>query len=261
MEDEPTIVETTVSTAVPTSRTGELSAEARAAVEEGIPAETRRGYAGDWQRFTTWCACTGRQALPATGDTLTEYMTHLKGEDKSPATMDRALASIAVAHAAAELPKPSTVGARRVLKGHETERKKSKDPRRRPRRAAAATPPVLRKMVAATDTATAIGRRDVAALLLGFALAARRSELRLLDWTDVAEVEEGLAVEVWRPKVNHEGPLGVPYGSNPATCPVRALRAWRQSLLDRGRQPIEEARNLWPCRRCGSPSFCARALL
>ncbi|MFF4829228.1 hypothetical protein [Streptomyces sp. NPDC001312] len=28
------------------------------------------------------------------------------------------------------------------------------------------------------------GRRDLAVLLLGFALAARRSELRLLDWTD-----------------------------------------------------------------------------
>ncbi|GED90144.1 hypothetical protein [Streptomyces sp. 6-11-2] len=75
----------------------------------------------------------------------------------------------------------------------EAERKKSKDPRRRPRREAAATPPVLRKMVAATTT-TAIGRRDLAVLLLGFALAARRSELRLLDWTDLEEVEEGLAI-------------------------------------------------------------------
>ena len=54
-------------------------------------------------------------------------MTYLKSQDKSPGTMDRALASIAVAHGAADLPKPSTVGARRVLKGHEAERKKSKD--------------------------------------------------------------------------------------------------------------------------------------
>ncbi|MEV5084637.1 tyrosine-type recombinase/integrase [Streptomyces sp. NPDC056159] len=238
METTPIAVENAVSAVVPASRTGGLSAEARAAVEEGIPAETRRGYAGDWARFTAWCANTGRQALPATGDTLTEYMTHLKGEDKSPSTMGRALASIAVAHSAADLPKPSTVGARRVLKGHEAERKKSKDPRRQPRRAAAATPPVLRKMVTATNTTTAIGRRDLAVLLLGFALAARRSELRLLDWTDLEEVEEGLAIEVWRPKVNHEGPLGVPYGSNPATCPVRAVRAWRQCLIEHGRPPV-----------------------
>jgi hypothetical protein len=134
VDTTPTTVETAASAVVPAGRTGGLSAEARAAVEEGIPAETRRGYAGDWARFTTWCANTGHPALPATGDTLTEYLTHLKGEDKSPSTMDRALASIAVAHAAADLPKPSTVGARRVLKGHEAERKKSRDPRRRPRR-------------------------------------------------------------------------------------------------------------------------------
>jgi hypothetical protein len=36
-------------------------------------------------------------------------------------------------------------------------------------------------VVAATDTAMAIGHRDVTALLLGFALTARRSELPLLD--------------------------------------------------------------------------------
>lgn len=159
-------------------------------------------------------------------------------KNKSPATMDRALASIAVAHGAADLPKPSMVGARRVLKGHEAERKRSKEPHRRTRRAAAATPTVLRKMVAATDTSMAIGRRDVAAILLGFAIAARRSELRLLDWADITEVEEGLTVELWRPKVSHEGPLGVPYGSNPATCPVRAVRAWRHCLLEHGRQPV-----------------------
>ncbi|TFE54711.1 integrase [Streptomyces sp. ICN441] len=237
MDTPPATADTEPKALVPVSRTGGLSPEARAAVDEGIPAETRRGYAGDWHRFTTWCESTGRRALPASADTVTEYMTHLKKEDKSPGTMDRALASIAVAHQAAEQRKPATVGARRVLKGHEAERKRSKDPRRRTRRAAAATPPVLRKMVAAVDTTRASGRRDVAALLLGFAIAARRSELRLLDWADVTDVEEGLAVEVWRPKVNHEGPLGVPYGSNPATCPVRSLRAWRQCLVDRGRQP------------------------
>ncbi|MFE8991255.1 hypothetical protein ACFYMI_26205 [Streptomyces collinus] len=113
METEPATVESAASDAVPTSRTGARSAGARAAVEEGLPAETR-GYAGDWQRFTAWCAGTGRQALPATGDTLTEYMSCLRGEDKSPATMDRALASFTVAHAAAGVHKPSAIGVRRV---------------------------------------------------------------------------------------------------------------------------------------------------
>ncbi|MEV7069067.1 hypothetical protein AB0N97_40845 [Streptomyces collinus] len=185
METVPaTTVESAASDAVPTSRTGARSAGARAAVEEGVPAETRRGYAGDWQRFTAWCAGTGRQALPATGDTLTEYMSCLRGEGKSPATMDRALASFTVAHAAAGVHKPSTIGVRRVLKGYETERKKGKDRCRRPRRAGAATPPVLRRMIATMDTDTAIGRSDTAVLLLGFSLAARRPPLgTATSWT------------------------------------------------------------------------------
>ncbi|MFD4764560.1 hypothetical protein ACFWOJ_38910 [Streptomyces sp. NPDC058439] len=62
METVPTTVETAVSAVVPASRTVGLSTEARAAVEEGIPAETCRGYVGDWTRFTAWCASTGKFA-------------------------------------------------------------------------------------------------------------------------------------------------------------------------------------------------------
>ncbi|MFJ4519330.1 hypothetical protein ACIP41_36615, partial [Streptomyces sp. NPDC088816] len=76
-----------------------------------------------------------------------------------------------------------------------------------------------------TNAARSPGHRRPAA---GLRPAARCSELRLLDWTDLEEVDEGLAV---RPEVNHEGPLGVPYGSNPATCPVRAVCSWRQCLI------------------------------
>ncbi|MFJ4585547.1 hypothetical protein [Streptomyces echinatus] len=60
MDTPPTAVQTDALARVPASRSDGLSAEARAAVEAGIPAETRRGYAGDWARFTTWCAGTGR---------------------------------------------------------------------------------------------------------------------------------------------------------------------------------------------------------
>jgi hypothetical protein len=131
---------------------------------------------------------------PCSGETLTEYVTVLKADGLRPATLDRAMASIAVAHKSADVPKPSSTGARLVLRGYEKELQESKDPKRTPTRASAATPPVLRKMAAGTNTSTLIGARDVAALLLGFALAARRGELRLPDWADLEEVEEGLAV-------------------------------------------------------------------
>lgn len=76
--------------------------------------------------------------------------------------------------------------------------------------------------------ATTRDKRDHALLLLGFAAALRRSEIVALDGADVVERREGLVVNVRRSKTDQEGRDGgwaSPYGSNPATCPVRALEA------------------------------------
>ena len=73
--------------------------------------------------------------------------------------------------------------------------------------------------------------RDRAILLLGFAAALRRSELSALDVADVVETAEGLRIVVGRSKTDQEGEgrtVGITYGANPPTCPVRAWRAWVQ---------------------------------
>lgn len=57
----------------------------------------------------------------------------------------------------------------------------------------------------------------------------RRSELVSLDVADVTEGCDGLTVRLRRSKTDQEGAgrnVGIPFGSNPATCPVRAWRAW-----------------------------------
>ena len=71
--------------------------------------------------------------------------------------------------------------------------------------------------------------RDRALLLIGFAGAFRRSELVALDVDDITETDDGLHIAVRRSKSDQEGAgdvVGVPYGSHPPTCPVRAWRAW-----------------------------------
>jgi integrase len=76
------------------------------------------------------------------------------------------------------------------------------------------------------------GCRDHALLLLGFAGALRRSELAGLDVDDVTEGPDGLTVRLRRSKTDQEGAgrtVGIPYGSNLATCPVRAWRTWLQA--------------------------------
>jgi integrase len=74
-----------------------------------------------------------------------------------------------------------------------------------------------------------LGKRDAALLLLGYAGGFRRSELAGLLVSDIEFCEEGLRVHLRRSKTDQEGQgrkIGIPYGSDPQTCPVRALRRW-----------------------------------
>ena len=50
-----------------------------------------------------------------------------------------------------------------------------------------------------------------------------------LDVADITEGTDGLTVRLRRSKTDQEAAgrtVGIPYGSNPATCPVRAWRSW-----------------------------------
>ena len=76
------------------------------------------------------------------------------------------------------------------------------------------------------------GLRDRALLTMGWFGAFRRSELVALDIADVTKEREGLVVAVRRSKRDQEGrgaEKGIPYASNPALCPVRALAAWLEA--------------------------------
>src|SRR6185436_4161351 len=64
---------------------------------------------------------------------------------------------------------------------------------------------------------------------LGFAGAFRRSELVALDVEDCAFGKDGLTVTLRRSKTDQQGAgrkIGIPYGANPETCPVRTVQVW-----------------------------------
>ncbi len=74
-----------------------------------------------------------------------------------------------------------------------------------------------------------IGARDRALILLGFAGAFRKSELVGLDVADCAFGKDGLTVTLRRSKTDQDPAgrkIGIPYGSNRETCPVRMVQAW-----------------------------------
>ena len=97
-----------------------------------------------------------------------------------------------------------------------------------PRKVRAARTKVITTLVAPLGNRL-IDVRDRALILIGFAGALRRSELVALDIDDVDEDADGLVLSIRRSKTDQEAEgeiRGLPYGSHPATCPVRAWRAW-----------------------------------
>lgn len=244
-----------------------LSAAAREALAAGTADSTRRAYSADWETFTRWCAAAGRTPLPATPETVVEFVTALTltprprtGRPYSPSSIERALAAVRTAHAAANAPLPSTKGARVVLRGYKDRLARAKDPAARARKAQPAVPTALRAMLDTLDRDTLVGQRDAALLLLGFATAARVSELVALDLADVPETQQGIEASMYRRKVREFSDTAVPYGSNPATCPVRAVRALREAMAGEGRTegPLlvridRHGRIAPPMVRCGMP--------
>jgi site-specific recombinase XerD len=180
--------------------------------------------------------------VPATAETLAEYVHHLTvtprprtGRPSSPASIARAMSSIGTWHEERGHGKPSTRGARAVLAGYRARLAEAKDPAATPKKAAPAVPTALRAMLATLDRGTLLGKRDAALTLIGFATAARVSELVGIDLDDITRAEHGVDVTVYRSKLKTHTTVAVLYGSDPATCPVRALDAYTAALAERGR--------------------------
>ena len=192
----------------------------------GAKAEsTRRAYAIDWADFTTWCAGQGLDALPALPTTIGLFLADRAAALK-PSSLSRRLAAISVMHRKHDHHLDTRAPAiRDVMTG--IRRDKAKAGVVTVKKTAAVSDDI-RLMVATLGEGT-IGVRDRALLLLGFASAMRRSELVGLDASDITVRKEGLAVTIRRSKTDQEGigrQVAICYGSDPATCPVRAVKGW-----------------------------------
>lgn len=204
-----------------------LADETRGFLAAAKAASTRRAYRADWNHFESWCRSHSLSALPAVAGTVALYITDLASTYK-PATLRRRLTVINRAHQAAGHPSPATMQEPLVsetLKGI----------RRTLGTAQFGKQPLLTEQIRAMIQAlpgNLQGKRDRAMLLMGFAGGFRRSELAALRVADVAVEKDGLLVSLQRSKTDQEGQgrkVGLPYGSNPETCPVRAYVDWRRA--------------------------------
>ena len=200
----------------------EIAADARDYVAASRAENTTRVYRTGWAQFTAWCDEHGVVALPAGAETVALYVADL-AKDAKPATIDLRLAAISAAHRAAGHDSPTKAEPVRLVRRGVRRTLGTAQRQVRP-----LTVPELRTMLQGLGTDPG-GCRDRALLLLGFASALRRSELVGLNVDDITGGADGLTLHLRRSKTDQEGAgrtLGIPFGSNPATCPVRAWRAW-----------------------------------
>lgn len=203
-------------------------------------ANTVAAYRSDWNDFTSWCQARGIESLPAEPATVALYITDL-AERCKPSTITRRLATISQAHQQAGHATPTSEPlVRDVLQGIRREKGTA------PAAKAAAVTTVIRAMVETVGDDIK-GKRDRALILLGFAGAFRRSELVALTVATVQFINDGLVIKLPHSKTDQEGQgetKGIPYGSTPATCPVRALRAWLDTS-GIGEGPLFRPVNRW----------------
>jgi integrase len=185
-------------------------------VRASLADNTRRAYLSDLAHFESWG---GR--IPASPETVARYLAAHAGTLRI-ATLVRRIASISKAHHARGVPNPTCSElVRTTLRGIKRTR----------RCAQRQAKPLLREdlfllLDAMGDCPKDI--RDRALLLIGFAGALRRSELVLLDVTDVAHVRRGIILQLRHSKTDQDGrgdQIAIPYGRS-RCCAVLALDAW-----------------------------------
>jgi integrase len=199
--------------------------QAREFIRASKAANTLRGYRSDWRDFVGWCEGHAVCPLPASPEVVAAYIAECAGHLKV-GTIQRRLNAIAEAHKAVGVDSPTSSGmVRNTLKG--IRRSLSSAPAQK----APALTDDIRAMIGVADDGL-IGLRDRALILLGFAGAFRRSEVVGLDVADLAFGHDGLTVNLRRSKTDQAGEgrkIGIPYGSNPDTCPVRVLQSWLEA--------------------------------
>jgi integrase len=184
---------------------------------------TLRGYLSDWKTFCLWCAKQGREALPATTDTVKLYITDSLLNGRRVTTLRHHVCAIIHHHRLVGCEGPARREILPILTGAQRIRGEQA------RAKAAITVEQLRMMLWSLDRPEPSRTRDQAVLLFGFSTALRRSNIAMVEIADLDFRPQGFVVHVRKEKQDQTGigrTIGVPFGKHADTCPVQALQAW-----------------------------------
>lgn len=241
-----------------------LAAATRSYRAQARADNTVTAYRDAWHRFTAWCAREGRDALPASVETVAAWIAALAagrdGAPRSRSTINVYLSAVVSAHRAA---------------GHSLDRKhpliaetwagisRAKAKTHEKRQARPLMAEDLRELLSSLSPKLLADARDAALLALGWAAALRRSELVGLDWEKRSAgdgsvtIEEGRGLVVSLPTSKGSQTEGVsvviPCEDMPITC--EAIERWAQiAKLAPGEpvfRPIDKGQRLQPGRLTG----------
>ena len=185
---------------------------------------TRKAYASDMADFARFTRSFEAEPVPAPWQLVAAYATHMADRDLKIATIRRRMVAISQAHKAAGHASPTAnQTVRDVVAG--IARTKGVPPRRKD----ALDAGLLRDVVLSLRGDGLKPKRDRAIVLLGFAIAGRRSEVAALNIEDLRFDERGLVVMIRESKTDQEGvgvEIGVPYVAIEGLCATRAVQEW-----------------------------------
>jgi integrase len=230
----------------------ELIERARNYMAESLSERTREAYGRWWARFAGWCDRHGRQALPASPETIAAWLTALAdGADGmrplARASINQALAAVTLAHRNAghafdrkhRAISMTWTGISRVKAMTEVERQ-----------AAPVLSADICDLLDMLNPALNIGCRDAALLTLGWGGALRRSEVVSLDYEQIGSGsgfvridERGILITLARSKASQDKAVSVviPRADLPEACD--ALEAWVKRAALKPGDPIFRAVN------------------
>jgi integrase len=182
------------------------------------PPNTRKAWACDWAVFLAFCDPSNLCPLPARAETIAAFVTHCREAAKKPATVQRYLSTIALAHRVAKLMNPCDDEAVRLeIKAFTN----AVGVRQRQARALG-----WEQIKQFLDTAgeSLPGTRERALICVAYDTMARRSELVAFDMDDLQFLTDGTGrALIRRSKTDQVGEGNTAYLSRTT---VRYLKLW-----------------------------------
>lgn len=219
-----------------------LDKQAEAAVEGGVPVNTRRAYELDLACFASWCARHGVRPMPAEPKVIRAYLFELakQGRDardlrgkrgpRGPlahSALTRALAAICRSHQKSGHPSPWKHPV--IEEARESLARLKGTAPKKPRHGLEAVGENLLFRVCDLISDDVRGVRDRALILVGWQSGRRQSEIVAARVEHFKSVEGGIEWRIPRSKTDQTG-KGHEVALTPAVderyCPVRAFRSW-----------------------------------